>query len=149
MCGRGGGERLRRPVASIVRELPDHARASRFPTSPTPVAIATPGPTPAPIIPIIGTFSAVVFEVTAGENTPVESVQVYCDACGSGHVSIYTDRTGTYTFTEVRAGTYPLLVARAGYVLANATGAVRGGWLGSVTARVEGDTSLTIALIRQ
>ena len=121
----------------------------RFPTSPTLDTPLTPPRAPAPDV-LIGTLSGVVFEVTsAGNVVPVEGVQVYCDACGLGHVSTYTDGNGAYSFTDVKAAVYPLLVAKRGYTLVRPTGPGSGGWMGTINAHVNGDTRFDIEVIQQ
>ena len=116
------------------------------PTSQTPPPLAT--PTATPVI-LIGTLSGVVFEVTSAGHAPVEGVQVYCDACGGGHASTYTDGNGAYSFNDVLTGSYPLLLAKQGYDLATPIGRIGSGWLGTVNAQVNGDTRLDIELIRR
>lgn len=122
------------------------------PTSPTsqtsPPPQTPPPPAATPVI-LIGTLSGVVFEVTSAGNAPVESVQVYCDACGLGHASTYTDGNGAYSFTDVQTAVYPLLVAKQGYDLAKPTGPAGGGWLGSINVQVNGDTRFDIELVRR
>ncbi len=119
-----------------------------LPTSPT---SQTPPPpvTPATPVILIGTLSGVVFEVTSAGNAPVESVQVYCDACGLGHASTYTDGNGAYSFSDVKTAVYPLWVAKQGYDLAKPTGRAGTGWLGSINAEVNGDTRFDIELVRR
>jgi hypothetical protein len=79
----------------------------------------------------------------------VEGVEVYCDACGGGHVATYTNGNGAYSFTEVKTAVYPLWVAKGGYKLAKPTGSAGGGWMGSISVQVNGDTRFDIEVIRQ
>ena len=117
-----------------------------FPTSQTPPPSATPAATS---VILIGTLSGVVFEVRSAGNAPVEGVQVYCDACGDGHASTYTDGYGAYSFNDVKTAVYPLWVAKQGYDLAKPTGRAGTGWLGSINAEVNGDTRFDIELVRR
>jgi hypothetical protein len=122
---------------------------SRSPLSPT--AVPTPPPLPTGTTGT-GTLSGVVYEVTAAGNVPVQGVEVYCDACGAGHAMIFNDATGLYRFQDVAPGVYPLYLAKPGYSLASPTGPAvggPGGWMGSITARVSGDTRFDIQLVRQ
>ena len=120
---------------------------SRTPLSPTV------GPTPPPVATgTTSTLSGVVFEVTAAGNVPVPGVEVYCDACGMGHAMTSTDTTGLYRFSDVAASVYPLFLSKRGYTLASPTGPGGGGpdgWMGSINARVSGDTRFDIQLVRQ
>jgi hypothetical protein len=127
----------------------DASRFRAFPTSPTSQTAPTPNTPAAPVV-LIGTLSGVVFEVTsAGNAAPVEGVQVYCDACGGGHASAYTDGNGDYSFTEVKTAVYPLWVAKRGYNLVKPTGSAAGGWMGSINVQVNGDTRFDIEVIQQ
>jgi len=117
-----------------------------LPTSPT--SQTQPPPAATPVI-LIGTLSGVVFEVSSTGNAPVENVQVYCDACGGGHVSTYTDGNGAYSFSDVKTAVYPLWVAKQGYDLVNPTGPAGAGWLGSIHTQVNGDTRFDIELVRR
>jgi hypothetical protein len=128
----------------------DASRFRVFPTSPTSQTAPTPNaPAAAPVV-LIGMLSGVVFEVTSGETVaPVAGVQVYCDACGGGHASTYTDSTGAYSFTEVRSSVYPLWVAKSGYNLVKPTGSAGAGWMGAINVEVNGDTRFDIEVIRQ
>jgi hypothetical protein len=120
---------------------------SRTPLSPTIE------PTPPPVATgTTGTLSGVVFEVTAAGNVPVQGVEVYCDACGLGHAQSFSDATGLYRFSDVAASVYPLFLAKRGYTLASPTGpgsSSPDGWMGSINARVSGDTRFDIQLVRQ
>jgi hypothetical protein len=96
---------------------------------------------------VSATLTGVVFEVADSEVRPVAGVHVYCDSCGGGHVSIYTDDAGTYAFTDVVAGVYPLLLAKQGYRLRDPAAPVGGGWMGRIDVRVAGETRRDIELI--
>lgn len=72
-------------------------------------------------------LSGVVTERTATEQTPLEDVRVYCDACGiTGHTWQFTDKNGRYIFhgdlasgggVWLAAGNAtPLLVEKEGFV---------------------------------
>ena len=127
-------------VTILMSACDDASRSRTSPTPPTPAAI--------PVI-LVGTLSGVVFEITSGGNAPVEGVQVYCDACGGGHASTYTDANGAYSFTDVKTAVYPLWVAKQGYNLAKPTGPAGTGWMGSINAQVDGDTRFDIEIVRQ
>jgi hypothetical protein len=99
-----------------------------------------------------------VFEVTSAGNTPVEGVEVYCEPCGppDGHTGRTTDARGRYNFDRetggVPLGTYPLLVAKKGYVLPNQpdeSGSDGFGWMGSVAVIVAADTRHDIQIVRK
>ena len=124
----------------------DRTSPFRFPTSASPTV--TQAPTPTATV-ITGTLSGVVFEVTSAGNAPVEGVQVYCDACGLGHASQFTDGNGAYSFSDVKTAIYPLWVAKQGYNLAKPTGRAGIGWMGSINADVNGNTRFDIEIVRQ
>ena len=131
-------------LAMLAAACNDASRLGGFPRSPT---SSTPPETP---VVRLGTLSGVVFEMTAAGNwAPVEGVQMYCDACGSGHVATYTDSSGAYSFTAVKTAVYPLWVAKGGYNLAKPTGSAGAGWMGSINVHVNGDTRFDIEVIRQ
>jgi hypothetical protein len=47
-------------------------------------------------------LSGVVTERTTDEQTPIEGVRVYCDACGAtGHTWRFTDKNGPTRFTGI------------------------------------------------
>ena len=120
--------------------------AGRSPALPT----LTPTPTPTPTQPVgAGTLTGMVFELVGDEIKPVEGVQVYCDACGGGHVSSFTETTGAYSFTDVLAGVYPLYVAKQGYALPGSAAPTSGGWMGKIDVRVAGDTRRDIQIVEQ
>ena len=84
------------------------------------------------------TLSGVVSETTPTGHTPVEDVDVYCDACGEfGHTRVYTDTNGFYTFSGVYAGITQLLVRKDGYNV-----------VGPTVPTVNGDTRFDIELVR-
>lgn len=122
--------------------------AGRSPVAPTlppePTLTPTGGVAAAP-----ATLTGVVFEVVDSAAQPVAGVQVYCDACGEGHASIYTDDTGLYTFTNVIGGVYPLYLAKDGYRLRSPGAPASGGWMGSSEVRVAGDTRHDIEIVHQ
>ena len=93
------------------------------------------------------TLSGIAFEVTAGGQSPLEGVEVYCDGCGSpvGHTFAYTDKDGFYSFSWAFNGATPLLVRKAGYDVLDTVGS----FPGQVVATVKGDTRFDIKLVRR
>lgn len=121
--------------------------AERFvPSAPTPPP-APPSANP-PIVPGPFLLSGVVFEMTPTGRTPVENVQVYCDACGEGHLSVQTDASGSYRMSGVLRGSYPILVHKAGYDVIDSLDAF-GGWSGRRVVTVSGDTQFDIEVRRR
>ena len=75
------------------------------PLAPTLLPQSAPPTTTVPVFQNSFVLSGVVFETTPRGRAPVENVQVYCDACGEGHVSVQTDSSGSYRISDVlRAG---------------------------------------------
>jgi hypothetical protein len=93
------------------------------------------------------TLSGLVFETTSAGPSPVEGVEVYCEACG--HLFAYTDQSGFYRFSSVLNGVVPLLVAKPGFELRNPTTMQLAGAYGMIDATVDGDTRFDIELIRR
>lgn len=119
------------------------------PTSP---ATTTPPPSPAPpAAPTTGgTLSGIVFEVTPSGNSPVEGVEVYCDACGPmGHSASFTTNEGRYRLEGAPGGTNLLLLSKAGYNLPRPDWTGSGGWMGGINATVNGETRFDIEVVRQ
>jgi hypothetical protein len=134
-------------LTTLAAACSDARQFGGLPTSPT--SQTPPTPTQSPVV-RLGTLSGVVFEKTsAGHAAPVEGVEVYCDACGGGHVATYTDSSGAYSFTEVKTAVYPLWVAKRGYNLVKPTASVGAGWMGSINVQVDGDTRFDIEVIQQ
>jgi hypothetical protein len=76
-------------------------------------------------------------------------VWVYCDSCGDdGHTETYTDADGFYSFQDVYAGVFPILVRKDGYSAVNPA-RVLPSYADEFTARVTGDARLDIQLTRQ
>jgi len=98
------------------------------------------------------TLSGVVFEMTPDgrERVPVAAVELYCDACEQpdGHTYSHSDADGVYRFSSVLNGTYPLLVRKAGYELADPSGMLGNGTQVK-NATVKGDTRFDIELVRR
>jgi len=67
---------------------------------PSPAAPPSPGFIYGPGYVLTGvSLSGVVTERAASEQTPLENVRVYCDACGiTGHTWQFTDKNGRYSF---------------------------------------------------
>jgi hypothetical protein len=131
---------------------------------PTPVVQPVPSPAapPSPGIYAPGyvltavSLSGVVTERTATEQTPLEGVRVYCDACGAvGHTWKFTDKNGRYTFNgDLASGggvwlsprdATPLFVEKEGFLAvlppANA--------VGQVSVKMNGDTEFDVQMQRR
>jgi hypothetical protein len=95
-------------------------------------------------------LSGVVFEMTAAGPVPIESVEIYCDSCGSptGHTSVHTDANGYYSLAWAKNGHHPLLVRKVGYGVLDSTDTVGDGY-GRITATVRGDTRFDIQLVKR
>ena len=140
------------------------------PTAPAQVQPATPvaQPVPSPVSPPSPDFSyapgyvltavslsGVVTERTANEQTPLEDVRVYCDACGAtGHTWQFTDRNGHYSFPgdlAIGGGVWlsatnatPLVVQKEDFV---AVSPIDAG--GQVSVKINGDTEFDVQMRRQ
>ena len=134
------------------------------PTGPAQVQPPTPVPQPVPspaVPPSPGSgyspgyvltavsLSGVVTERTATEQTPLEDVRVYCDACGAvGHTWRFTDKNGRYNFPgDLASGggvwlstrdATPLIVQKDGFVALLPT-----------DVKMNGDTEFDIQMRRQ
>jgi hypothetical protein len=95
-------------------------------------------------------LSGVVFEMTETGNVPIESVEIYCDSCGSpeGHTFAYTDANGFYSLAWALNGVHPLFVTKAGYEIVDPTGKLRDS-LGRINAIVQGNTRFDIQMARR
>ena len=119
------------------------------PLAPSPLPqSAPPPPTTTAVLPGPFVLSGVVFETTPTGRAPVENVQVYCDACGQGHVSVQTDSNGFYRMSDVLWGSYPILVHREGYDVIDSVDTPRT-WSGRRVATVHGDTQFDIQVSRR
>lgn len=127
------------------------------PAAPPQILPAPPPATRPSAVALFGT----VFERTAGAQTAIEGVMVYCDACGEyGHTFMTTDANGRYRFSGdlangggVWLGGPPmrLLVQKAGYILPggvpiNSASYPEGFW---ATVTMNGDTEFDIVLARR
>ena len=141
------------------------------PTAPAQVQlpVVVPQPVPSPAAPPSPGFfyapgyvltavslSGVVTERTATEQTPLEDVRVYCDACGiTGHTWQFTDKNGRYRFHgDLASGggvwlaaayATPLFVEKEGFVavlppLDHS---------GQVTVKMNGDTEFDVQMQRR
>ena len=133
------------------------------PTAPAqvqaPTPAAQPGPPPAaPLSPnpsgpgyvlTAVSLSGVVTERIGTEQTPLEDVRVYCDACGAvGHTWRFTDKNGRYTFpSDLASGggvwlstrdATPLVVQKDGFVAVLPT-----------DVKMSGDTEFNIQMQRR
>ena len=141
------------------------------PTAPAqvqpPVVVPQPVPSPAaPPSPASGyspgyvltavSLSGVVTERTATEQTPLEDVRVYCDACGAvGHTWRFTDKNGRYYFPgDLASGggvwlapgsATPLFVEKDGFV-AVLPPVDRSG---QVSVKVDGNTEFDVQMQRR
>lgn len=141
------------------------------PTAPTQVQppVVVPQPIPPPAAPpspgfIYGpgyvltdaSLSGVVTERTTDEQTPIEGVRVYCDACGAtGHTWRFTDKNGRYTFQGDLAGgggvwlasgyVTPLFVQKEGFVVITPSLDSSG----QVTVMVHGNTEFDVQMQRR
>jgi len=125
--------------------------------APTPVAQPVPSPavppSPNPYAPgyvlTAVSLSGVVTERNATEQTPLEDVRVYCDACGVvGHTWRFTDKNGRYTFpSDLASGggvwlsardATPLIVQKDGFVAVLPT-----------DVKMNGDTEYNIQMQRR
>lgn len=122
--------------------------SSTGPTSPTapPTGVVPPAPVPQ----LTYTLSGVVSEETAAGRVPAESVQLYCDSCGSpdGHTFTSSDANGFYSFSWARNGVHPLLVWKDGYVVVDPSGTLSDG-RAVKNATVDGDTRFDIQIVRR
>ena len=118
------------------------------PSAPTPLPQSAPPTTTVPVFQNSFVLSGVVFETTSTGRAPVENVQVYCDACGEGHVSVQTDSSGAYRISDVLWGWYPILVHKAGYDVIGSVDAPPS-WSGRRVATVHGDTQFDIQVSRR
>ncbi len=79
---------------------------------------------------------------------PIESLQVYCDGCGSGHNFEFTDTYGNDKFSDTYSGIYPLLVKKDGYKVIDPIATYPDG-SASKNVTVNGDTRFDIQLARR
>lgn len=119
-----------------------------IPSAQTPLPQTAPPPATTPIAPGPFVLSGVVFETMPTGRAPVENVQVYCDACGEGHVSVQTDANGAYRFSDVKPGSYAILVHKTGYDVIDSIDTF-GGWSGRRVVTVNGDTQFDIQVRRR
>lgn len=125
----------------------------------TPVPQPVPSPATPPSSPGSGyspgyvltavSLSGVVTERTATEQTPLEDVRVYCDACGAvGHTWRFTDKNGRYSFpADLASGggvwlsprdATPLIVEKDGFVAVLPT-----------EVKMNGDTEFNVQMRRR
>ena len=135
---------------------PPTAPAQVSPPTPVPQPVPSPAMPPSPgsgyspgYVLTAVSLSGVVTERTATEQTPLEDVRVYCDACGAvGHTWRFTDKNGRYNFSgDLASGggvwlstrdTTPLIVQKDGFVAVLPT-----------DVKMTGDTEFNVQMRRQ
>ncbi len=126
------------PPTSVAQPVPPPA------PPPSPSSIYAPG-----YVLTAVSLSGVVTERTATEQTPLEDVRVYCDACGAvGHTWRFTDKNGHYNFPGdlasgggvwlAPANATPLVVQKEGFVALSPT-----------DVKMNGDTEFDVQMQRR